>query len=129
MSVKKADFSLLGRVGAAIERELTPFMADVARTDTDPYVPDATNSLAGSAFANEADLQQGRIVYGNTLNNVSGEPVNNYARAQYGGLPNKSRDRHPQATCEWDKASIAANGARWREIAKKQAEAIARRTK
>lgn len=129
MSVKKADFSRLARVGAAIERDLTAFMADVVRTDTDPYVPDATNSLAGSAFAHEADLREGRIVYGDAVNNVSGEPVNNYAQAQYRGLPNKSRDRHPQATAEWDKASIAANGERWREIAERQAEAIARRTK
>lgn len=129
MGVKKADFSRLARVGASVERDLTAFMADVARTDTDPYVPDATNSLAGSAFAHEADLQQGRIVYGDALNSVSGEPVNNYAQAQYGGLPNKSRDRHPQATCEWDEASIAANGERWRRIAEKQAEAIARRTR
>lgn len=129
MGVKKADFTRLGRVKRAVERDLVPFMADVVRTDTDPYVPDATNSLAGSAFAHEADLQEGRIVYGDALNNVSGEPVNNYAQAQYGGLPNKSRDRHPQATCAWDEASTAANDDRWRRIAEQQAEAIARRTR
>lgn len=129
MSVKKADFSRLSRVAGALEGDLVPFMADIIRTDTDPYVPDATNSLAGSAFAHEADLREGRIVYGDALNNASGTPVNNYAQAQYSGLPNKSRDRHPQATCEWDKASTAANGGAWRRIAEAQAEAIARRTR
>lgn len=129
MSVKKADFSRIGRIGAAVERELTPFMADVVRTDTDPYVPFLTGALATSAYVNEADLQEGRIVYGGSVTSESGEPVNNYAQAQYNGLPNKTKDGHPQATCEWDKASIAANGERWRQIAEKQAEAIARRTK
>ena len=129
MGVKKADFSRLARVGGAVEDGLLPFMVDVIRTDTDPYVPDATNSLAGSAFVHEADLREGRIVYGDALNNASGTPVNNYAQAQYHGLPNKNRDRHPQATCAWDRASTAANGERWRRIAEKQAEAIARRTK
>lgn len=128
MTVKKADFSRLKRVAGAMQDELLPFMADVIRTDTDPYVPARTLSLAGSAFVNEADLREGRIVYGNTLNSESGEPVNNYAQAQYEGLPNKRRDMHPQATCRWDEASIAANGGAWRAIAEKQADAIARRT-
>ena len=109
--------------------ELLPFMADVIRTDTDPYVPARTMSLATSAFVNEADLQEGRIVYGNTVNSETGEPVNNYAQAQHDGLPGKRRDMHPQATCRWDEASTAANGTAWQAIAKRQADAIARRTK
>ena len=86
MGLKKADFSRLGRVADAMHDELLPFMADVIRTDTDPYVPARTMSLATSAFVNEADLQEGRIVY-------------------------------------------AANGTAWQAIAKRQADAIARRTK
>ena len=121
MGLKKADFSRLGRVADAMHDELLPFMADVIRTDTDPYVPARTMSLATSAFVNEADLQEGRIVYGNT--------VNNYAQAQHDGLPGKRRDMHPQATCRWDEASTAANGTAWQAIAKRQADAIARRTK
>ena len=129
MGLKKADFSRLGRVADAMHDELLPFMADVIRTDTDPYVPARTMSLATSAFVNEADLQEGRIVYGNTVNSETGEPVNNYAQAQHDGLPGKRRDMHPQATCRWDEASTAANGTAWQTIAKRQADAIARRTK
>ena len=129
MGLKKADFSRLGRVADAMHDELLPFMADVIRTDTDPYVPARTMSLATSAFVNEADLQEGRIVYGNTVNSETGEPVNNYAQAQHDGLPGKRRDMHPQATCRWDEASTAANGTAWQAIAKRQAAAIARRTK
>lgn len=129
MGLKKADFSRLAHVAGALDKELLPFMADVIRTDTDPYVPARTMSLAGSAFANEADLQEGHIVYGNTTNTESGEPVNNYAQAQYHGLPNKRHDMHPQATSRWDEASIAANGETWRAVAKRQADTIARRTK
>ena len=121
MGLKKADFSRLGRVADAMHDELLPFMADVIRTDTDPYVPARTMSLATSAFVNEADLQEGRIVYGNTVNSETGEPVNNYAQAQH--------DMHPQATCRWDEASTAANGTAWQAIAQRQADAIARRTK
>ena len=71
MGLKKADFSRLGRVADAMHDELLPFMADVIRTDTDPYVPARTMSLATSAFVNEADLQEGRIVYGNTARPAS----------------------------------------------------------
>ena len=46
MGLKKADFSRLGRVADAMHDELLPFMADVIRTDTDPYVPARTMSLA-----------------------------------------------------------------------------------
>lgn len=128
MTIKQADFSRLGRVNSALERELVPFVADVVRQDTDPYVPARTLSLAGSAFANEADLQEGRIVYGNTHNSDTGEPVNNYAEAQYTHHDNKRRDIHPNATAEWDKASTAANKPRWDQIAAREAETIARRT-
>ena len=129
MGLKKADFSRLGRVADAMHDELLPFMADVIRTDTDPYVPARTMSLATSAFVNEADLQEGRIVYGNTVNSETGEPVNNYAQAQHDGLPGTRRDMHPQATCRWRRSTPRPSGTAWQAIAKRQADAIARRTK
>lgn len=129
MPLKKCDLSRMVRISKAVKDELVPIMADVVRTDTDPYVPDVTGSLAGSAYANEADIREGRIVYGRTLNSESGTPVSNYASAQHDGLPNKTKQAHPKATMEWTEASKAANESRWQRIADAQAKAIARRTK
>lgn len=128
MPVKIADFSRLVRCRTEIEADLVPFMADVIRVETDPYVPFATGALAGSAYVNEADLQEGRIVYGN-VDTEHGKPVNAYAEAQYEGLPNKTKTMHPQATSKWDEASIADNLARWQQIAAKRVGQITGRTR
>ena len=112
-----------------------PVLRDISFT----LYPGQTAAVIGSTGSGKStlvhlldrlyDLQEGRIVYGNTVNSETGEPVNNYAQAQHDGLPGKRRDMHPQATCRWDEASTAANGTAWQAIAKRQADAIARRTK
>lgn len=129
VDIGKMDFGRIPRCADAIERELPREVAPIVRMDTDPYVPDRTNSLAGSAFANEAALQEGKIVYGNVLNNVTGKPVNNYARKQHDGYPNKSRARHPKATVGWPAASHRDHRGKWAKAAAALAGKLVRRTK
>lgn len=129
VDIKKMDFSRMSRCKKAIEEGLPRELAPIIRMDTDPYVPDRTNSLAGSAFVNEAALQEGKIVYGNTANNATGKPVNNYARRQHDGLPNKSTARHPKATAHWTVVSYRDHKDKWNKAAVALSAKLAKGTK
>ncbi len=74
--------------------------------DTDPYVPMDSGTLKDSAI--RASTTPGEIVYDGP-----------YAKAQYYGLPNKSKDKHPLAVKGWFEAAKAANKATWLRVAKK----------
>lgn len=125
--VRKMDFSKLRRADEAIKAELPPFMADVIRTETSPYVPFLTGALNSSAYANEAAIRAGMIKWGGTYNSDARVSTSAYASAQHDGYPNKTRSFHPDATVEWTKAAERARGNAWRTIAEHQARVIAGR--
>ena len=110
------DFSPLARAKAAIESQLPKELAPVIRMDIDPHVPKLSHSLADSAFVNEAALEEGKIVWGNMANYVTGKPVNNYAQRQY--YEHKSKG-------QWDLKAYAANKERWHRGAQQLAMKIA----
>ena len=124
--LRKADFSRLERADKAIQSELPPFMADVIRTETSPYVPFLTGSLNSSAYVNEGAIRQGMIIWGGTTNSDRGASTSAYASAQHDGYPNKTKTHHPNATMEWTKTAQNARGMAWQTIAQRQAKAIAK---
>lgn len=76
-------------------------------SDTTPYVPRDTGSLARSGV-NATEPGSGEVVWDAP-----------YAAAQYYGLPNKAADVHPLAVMRWFEASKAANLAKWLRVAKR----------
>lgn len=77
---------------------------DAARMDTNPYVPRITGDLAGSADI-RSQPSKGLLIYSGT-----------YARAQYYGLPNKTKTFHPKAVMQWFQASKLVNAKHWRDV-------------
>ena len=57
--------------------------------DSNVYAPEDTNILKDSAIIN-SKIGEGELVWATP-----------YARAQYYGLPNKSKDRNPRASMKW----------------------------
>lgn len=127
VGIKTMDFSALPKIQKALEDELPRELAPLIRMDIDPFLPFRSGSLAASAFANEAALQEGKIVWGNTVNSETGTPVNNYAQAQHEGLPNKYPGHHPKASSQWELAAYKEEGSRWAENAQKLATKLAER--
>lgn len=91
------------KAGRARTRTLT-MLTERVRIDTDPFVPMLSGDLASHTVGSRPSI--GRLVYSMP-----------YARAQYYGLPGKSRARHPSATTQWFEASRRLNRRRWRDAA------------
>ncbi len=75
--------------------------------DTDPFVPMLSGFLA--MWQVLTTIGSGLIVYRGP-----------YAKAQYYGLPNKTKTRHPQATMRWFEVSKSKNRASWLRQAKSE---------
>lgn len=93
---------VLAKAASAQKRALT-MTTEKAIADTRPYVPYREGDLAGST--GRSPVSTGRIIYD--------QP---YARAQYYGLPGKSRLRHLKAIMFWFEASKAVNTRKWRDV-------------
>lgn len=91
-----------------VKRLAVKAVTEAARMDTLPYVPWVTGDLARTADI-ESKPELGKLVYGNL-----GVP---YARAQYYGLPNKTKTFHPRATVQWFEAAKAIKARAWKRIA------------
>lgn len=109
--VSKVDVGGVLRKVVAAKKRATVMMTEAARMDTRPYVPRVSGALVRTGDT-ESKPEQGLLIYGNA--------AVNYARAQYFGLPNKTTEKHPQATKEWFTHSKAANGRKWRNVAAQQ---------
>lgn len=120
--VKEADFSGLAAKSQKIKKAVIFDVASAVRIDTDPYVPFQDGDLSGSALT-ASNPKEGLIVYGNTINK-SGVPVNNYAKAQFYGLPNKKKLGHPKASMKWIEPSKRANMTKWRLVAAQAAKRV-----
>jgi hypothetical protein len=92
-------------------------VTEAARLDTDPYVPMREGDLAGTASV-QSRPTLGKLIYG--------QP---YARAQYYGLPGKSKARHPKAIMQWFEVAKRVNVRRWRRIAASEYERLFKRLK
>lgn len=104
-SLAKVDLGCIGsRASRARERART-MMTLAAIGDTRPYVPKLSGALVASGDK-ASQPSRGLIIYDTE-----------YARAQYYGLPNKTRQHHPQATKQWFEPSKAANKRRWQQVA------------
>ena len=75
--------------------------------DSEPYVPRKSGMLVKSGVLG-TKLGSGKIIY----NQV-------YARAQYYGLPNKSKAVHPKATKQWFESAKAEKKSKWLSGVKK----------
>lgn len=101
--IKSSDFGgVIGKQPRARERALTMTTEKVI-VDTKEYVPRITGDLAGSTGQSRPSV--GKVIYSMP-----------YARAQYYGLPNKTRTFHPKATKQWFEASKAVNKRVWRDV-------------
>lgn len=69
--------------------------------DSDPYVPFLTGNLARSGQRG-TQIGSGAITYSAP-----------YARRQYYNYPRKTRDKHPQATCQWFEKAKAIHLKKW----------------
>ncbi|MHB1323990.1 MAG: minor capsid protein [Coriobacteriia bacterium] len=104
VSLKKVDIlPAKMKAGRARTRTLT-MLVERIRLDTDPFVPMKSGDLASHTIASRPSV--GRLIYSMP-----------YARAQYYGLPGKSRARHPKATMQWFEVSKRRNRRSWRDAA------------
>lgn len=101
----KTDYDA-GRIGARFGtafNEAQFWLDNAVLKDSTPYVPRDEGFLETSGISGSV-IGSGELVY-NTP----------YAKAQYYGLPNKSKDVHPQATCQWTEKAKAAMLKAWRD--------------
>jgi uncharacterized protein YkwD len=106
--VKQIALGAITAKAAGARRASIVAMTEAARMDTLPYVPFVSGALARTADT-ESKPERGLLIYGNAA-----VP---YARAQYYGMPNKTRKAHAHATLQWFEAAKAAKKRTWQRIA------------
>lgn len=106
--LKSVHLAGLAPRAAAARKRARTMMTLAAIGDTRPYVPRVSGHLADTGDA-ASQPERGLIIYDT-----------DYARAQYYGLPDKTKAFHPQATKEWFAVSKAANQSKWKRVAKQQ---------
>jgi len=91
----------LGRAQAALDIQVVK--------DSNYFCPMAEGTLQGSALT-ASEIGKGRVLWATP-----------YARAQYYGLPNKSKDKNPNARMKWFEEAKARNREAWLLLAQKRA--------
>lgn len=76
--------------------------------DSNYYIPLDTGSLKNSGIIS-TKLNSGFVTWRTP-----------YARAQYYGLPNKSKEYNPNAACKWFEVAKSKNMAQWEKLANDQ---------
>jgi hypothetical protein len=105
MRVRSVDVGPADRKAAGLARRVRAVVTIAAREDTRPYVPYLTGDLDRSVMASRPE--DGKLIWDTS-----------YARAQYYGLPNKTKSPHTRATMQWFEHSKAVNQRRWERAAK-----------
>ena len=77
--------------------------------DSNYFCPMAEGTLQASALT-ASEIGKGRVLWATP-----------YARAQYYGLPNKSKDKNPNARMKWFEEAKARNREAWLLLAQKRA--------
>jgi hypothetical protein len=105
VSVKINQPQIKAKIAAGSSRAQQWLDAQVIK-DTEPFVPMIKGTLYQSAH--QSTIGSGEIKY-----------RTRYARAQYYGLPNKTKSRHPQATMRWFEHAKATHRQSWLSMCKK----------
>ena len=108
--IKSATVAPAVAKAAAARKRARVMMTEAARMDVRPYVPRVSGDLAGTADV-ESQPERGLLIYGNAA-----VP---YARAQYYGLPLKTRVFHPHAVMEWFAQAKPVFVDSWERVAKR----------
>lgn len=91
----------LGQAQAALDVQIVK--------DSNYFCPMAEGTLQASALT-ASEIGKGRVLWATP-----------YARAQYYGLPNKSKDKNPNARMKWFEEAKARQRENWLSIAQREA--------
>ena len=105
VSLKMDNNKVSLRIGKRINSLAQPKLDQTVLKDSNYYAPMDEGFLRSSAI-NNSNIGSGELKW-----------VTPYARAQYYGLPNKSKDKNPNAQMKWFEVAKSKNKEKWVRVA------------